>query len=392
MSSEYQVDIAIVGGGIAGLWALTKLRQSGLNAVLFEKDALGAGQTLAAQGIIHGGLKYSLQGILSKSTQAIAAMPERWLAAIAGTGELDLTGAKVLSSSQYMFSSGALDTRIANFFASRVVGASSKQIKDFSERPAVFQSQEFAGNLYQLHEPVIDVASVLQSLLAINQGYVFQADVQLAQQEGGFKLVLNKRQRVNAANIVLTAGMGNQELLDEFDTGIKMQQRPLHMLVVEHDYPHPVFAHCVDKSSTPLITITSYPRENNRYVWYVGGQIAEEGVALTHEQQINKGKSLLNKLLPWVKLDNASWHSFKVVRAEAKNNNLLRPTSCYAKRVANLIVAWPTKLALAPLLADNIQQIIHLNREAVGLNQSADIASLRHSLPSVGLALSQTFL
>ena len=36
-----QTDIAIIGGGVAGLWALNLLRQRGYSTLLFEHDALG---------------------------------------------------------------------------------------------------------------------------------------------------------------------------------------------------------------------------------------------------------------------------------------------------------------------------------------------------------------
>jgi glycine/D-amino acid oxidase-like deaminating enzyme len=48
-----QVDIAIFGGGVAGLWLLNRLRKAGDHAVLLETDRLGAGQTRYAQGIIY---------------------------------------------------------------------------------------------------------------------------------------------------------------------------------------------------------------------------------------------------------------------------------------------------------------------------------------------------
>jgi glycerol-3-phosphate dehydrogenase len=60
-----QLDLLIVGGGAAGLWILDTLFWRGARAVLLENDCLGSGQTISAQGIIHGGLKYTLQGSLT---------------------------------------------------------------------------------------------------------------------------------------------------------------------------------------------------------------------------------------------------------------------------------------------------------------------------------------
>ena len=69
---KLDVDAVIVGGGIAGLWTLARLRAEGFNAVLLEDEALGAGQTRYAQGIIHGGTKYALTGKLTASSEAVS--------------------------------------------------------------------------------------------------------------------------------------------------------------------------------------------------------------------------------------------------------------------------------------------------------------------------------
>jgi glycerol-3-phosphate dehydrogenase len=52
-------DLIIFGAGIAGLWTLNHFRGLGYNAILLETDSIGCGQTIAAQGIIHSGLKYA---------------------------------------------------------------------------------------------------------------------------------------------------------------------------------------------------------------------------------------------------------------------------------------------------------------------------------------------
>ncbi len=62
---QLQQDIVILGGGIAGLWLLHRLRAAGYAAVLLEKSTLGDGQTIVSQGMIHGGMKYALAGALT---------------------------------------------------------------------------------------------------------------------------------------------------------------------------------------------------------------------------------------------------------------------------------------------------------------------------------------
>jgi len=70
-----RVDVAIIGGGIAGLWLLDRLRKKGYGALLIESERLGTGQTICSQGIIHGGAKYSLRGSVGESAKMVATMP-----------------------------------------------------------------------------------------------------------------------------------------------------------------------------------------------------------------------------------------------------------------------------------------------------------------------------
>jgi len=106
------VDLVIFGGGIAGLWLLGRLSRAGYSCLLLEADGLGGVQTLASQGIIHGGTKYALTGVLTGSSQAIAAMPGVWRACLAGHGELDLSRVRVLSEHQYLWSTAGLGSRV----------------------------------------------------------------------------------------------------------------------------------------------------------------------------------------------------------------------------------------------------------------------------------------
>ena len=76
-NTTHQFDAIILGGGIAGLWLLSLLRNQGFEAILLEKESLGSGQTFASQGMIHGGIKYSLAGAMTGASESIADMPAR---------------------------------------------------------------------------------------------------------------------------------------------------------------------------------------------------------------------------------------------------------------------------------------------------------------------------
>ena len=85
---NFKVDLVILGGGIAGLWLLNRLTSQGYNVCLLEAEKLGNGQSIASQGIIHGGLKYALDGAVSGATNAIATMPSHWRQCLAGKADV----------------------------------------------------------------------------------------------------------------------------------------------------------------------------------------------------------------------------------------------------------------------------------------------------------------
>ena len=121
MTQTLSTDILVVGGGIAGLWLNARLRRAGYSTVLVENKALGGVQSMRSQGIIHGGTKYALHGALTGASEAIADMPSLWRECVAGTGELDLRGVRVLSDAHYLWSPGGLAGNLTSFFASKAV-------------------------------------------------------------------------------------------------------------------------------------------------------------------------------------------------------------------------------------------------------------------------------
>jgi glycerol-3-phosphate dehydrogenase len=141
-----QVDIAIIGGGVAGLWLLNRARNAGYNAVLFEQQALGSAQTVASQGMIHGGVKYTLGGALSGASEAIADMPAHWRRCMKGEGDVDLRGTNILSDHFYMWSSQSALSKVTTFLASKALRGRVDALKK-SDFPPVFCDPAFKGSL-----------------------------------------------------------------------------------------------------------------------------------------------------------------------------------------------------------------------------------------------------
>lgn len=382
-----RVDIAIFGGGIAGLWALARLRQVGFSAVLFESNALGGVQSMASQGIIHGGAKYALSGNLTESARAIAEMPAIWKSCLRGEGELDLSAVKILSEHQYLWSTTSLVSRMAGFFAGKMMRSRMAQVAE-GDRPKLFQHPDFHGTLYRLEEQVLDVSSLVRALSDQFGDHCYQLEdgqFRFDRGEDGSHLISVPDHDLNieAKSLILAAGKGNTDLLRKLGRDRPaMQLRPLHMAITKGDLPD-IHAHCLGSGSTPRITITSASMADGGRVWYLGGQIAESGVDCSPDELIDIAKRELAELLPWVDLTNTEWSTLRVDRAEPKTAGGMRPESCFLASDDGVLTVWPTKLAFAPRLAQEI--VTSLEKDGVA-PQQADMQGLDR-LPKPDLAV-----
>ena len=373
---SFDVDIAIIGGGIGGLWLLNRLCNRGYNAVLLEKYALGSEQSINSQGMIHGGIKYALGGALTGASEAIAVMPDHWRRCLRGEGDVDLRGAKVLSDHFYLWSTESLTSRLTAFFGSKLTRGRVDTVKT-SERHPVFQNPAFHGNVYRLVDMVLDVPSVIQKLAHNCAGRIFKSDALefIRSSDGRVDAIQFKNNSENVEirpqRVVLSAGAGNEALLQQLDcTKPEMQRRPLQQVLVKHDYPHALYAHCTGNNPSPRLTISSHRTADRKWVWYLGGDLATSGVDLSADELIAKAKSELRELLPWLPFNNAQWATVRIDRVEPKQKGLVKPDKAFAAvadKCANVITAWPTKLTLAPNMSDNVEALLELQPQAAAL-------------------------
>jgi len=346
-----KVDVAIIGGGIAGLWTLAKLRAEGYAVILIESKAIGGIQSIGSQGIIHGGTKYALGGKLGDSAKAIGDMPAIWKSCLAGQGEIDLSAAKVQTQSQLMWSTKGVVSKMAGFFAGKMMQDRMQKI-DQSDYPPPFDQDAFKGDIYQLNEPVLDTASLMSTLFNQLESCCLKADVQLDPRNPS--LISCKQDsftlEILATNLVLTAGAGNADLLKQLHRETpKMQKRPVHMTMLKGELPD-LFAHCLGASASPRVTITS-SKVGAETVWYVGGGISETGVTRSSAEQITACKKELASVMPWVNFNKVQWATVMFDRAEVKTASGQRPESSFVEKNDNVITVWPTKLAFAPKVA-----------------------------------------
>ena len=247
LNEPIDVDIAIIGGGIAGCWLLRLLTEKGYRAVLFEADKLGCDQTLASQGIIHGGSKYALQGALTRATSMISDMPKRWSEALAGTGSIDISETEILSAAQYLIPSASIDSKVLSFLGSKTMASHSLRCskKDLSDD---YQTLSRQKQFFKLNEMVINTQSLILAIFRQQQDCIFNFDLKphlVSRQAEGFSININGQQLLSK-KILLACGEGFEHL------GLssqKMQKRPLQMVMACGKNLPNVFAHFVGRSS-----------------------------------------------------------------------------------------------------------------------------------------------
>ncbi len=363
------VDVVIFGGGAAGLWTLDRLVRAGCICCLLEAGRLGQGQTIASQGIIHGGLKYTLAGMLTRSASSVRDMPAVWRDALAGRRAPDLSNTRIRSECCYLWRTDSVSSRLGLIGAHYGLSVSAEDLQD-AARPSLLA--RCPGTVARLPEQVIAPESLLGDLaqqhrrhiLAIDaaQGMEFAVSrpgrieaIHLAEPRGTRSLTLTPRQ------VIFAAGAGNAALRERAGlTRQAMQRRPLHMVLVRGCLPGSdilpqLNGHCVDGAKT-RVTITANRDAQGRTVWQLGGQLAEDGVAMNAEQLTIHARHELAATIPGIDLGNIEWATYRVDRAELCTPHGGRPDSFALLHEENTLTAWPTKLALVPLLAESIAE------------------------------------
>jgi hypothetical protein len=385
------LDLVIFGGGAAGLWILDEATRAGYSGLLLEASCLGAGQTIASQGIIHGGLKYSLRGWLSPSAAAIRDMPGLWRDCLAGRREPRLTDTRVLAEHCHLWQTRRLLSRAALLGARFGLRVRPARLAP-EARPATLRA--CPGEVYRLGEPVISAESLLRNLAARHIGKILSIDmryglsVDIAAGPRVREIALQAPPRpthgsaseplggaaagaatvaeparaalrvvLRPAVVVLAAGSGNAALRVSLGLAENaMQRRPLHMVLVRGSLP-PLYGHCLDGAAT-RVTITTHTDAAGRVVWQAGGQIAEVGVGMERGPLIEHARRELASVLPGVDFTGTQWATYRIDRAEAATRRGHRPRDAVVLREGNVITVWPTKLALVPRLAARVCELL----------------------------------
>lgn len=392
-----KTDILIFGSGIAGLWLLNRLRAAGYSVLLLEQDRLGGYETLNANGIIHGGLKFGLSAML-RDIENLDDMPALWRACLAGNGDLDLADVRVLAEHQYIWTEASLAARANTFFASRLTRGRAEPVEGHA-RPEVLHNAAFKGRVYELADLVIDMPSLVNVLTARHRDCIYKVSAQNLHMEIDDRHnttavfitgAAMEPLRIHPGHVVLAAGQGNAGLLE--DIGVRepgMEKRTVHMVMLKRPNLPPFYAHCLGTRRNPRLTITTHPTRDGEKIWYVGGEVAEDGAGLDERMQIDRVQRELKALLPWVDLRGARYKSFKINRVlPAGDRRLLRTDNAFVQRIGNNLLTWPCKLTLAPNLGRQV--LTHLENAGVKPEHEQPPEALPLLFPEIGQPVWET--
>lgn len=371
-SSAQSIDLVVVGGGIAGLWILDAAVRAGLSVVCVEASKLGSGQSVCAQGIIHGGLKYTLKERDLSASAPISAMPSLWTGLASGDPQNgpDLRTAVMSSPCTWLWRTDSLASRLGMLGAKAALQTRPTTVPP-AERPPIIR--EAPGAVLQVGEPVFEARSVLEALARPHVGDPSEGSgnsrliavngpegIEFTSQGGEVKRVIlrggNAEVTLLPRAVVLAAGAGNEGLLSRLGLDASItQRRPLHMTLLRSSSLPEFHGHCVDGNRT-RVTITSGRDTDGRVVWQLGGDLAETGVARESAAQVTFAAAELQAILPALDLSNcsdAAWSTYRIDRAESRTRSGFRPDDAQVVSLheGRLLVAWPTKWALAPRLA-----------------------------------------
>ena len=378
-TQDRRLDVVVFGGSIAGLWLFSLLRQRGYRAVLLTRGLLGRGQTLWSQCMIHGGVKYLLNGKLTNLSETIADMPARWRAHFDGCDEPNLSGVPLQSEAYYMFSNADRFSRLLSFLGSRALRGRVVRLKR-GEFPAVFADRRFRGKVYRLHDIVVDMPALLARLASVAPQDLYDIGtdaIGLRPADDGWELRIGSV-RCRARRCLFAAGDGNEELMRLAGIeDIPMQRRAMQQIFMRSPQLPELYAHYIDGvfRYSPLLTISTHSDGAGGCYWSIGGDVATSGAERTGAEQIEQTRSYLTELLPWLVPADAHWETANLSVAEPEAGGLL-PNEPFVQMRGRVIVAWPSKLTLVPVMADRVLAML------------ADLAPTAGEIPR--LPLSQT--
>ena len=339
---------------------LNHFRNKGYSAILLETDTIGCGQTVAAQGIIHSGLKYAFAGKINKLAESISAMPDLWRTALRGEGDIDLSQAHTSAESQFLLIPGGLMGGLVNLVTKQALGNNVRQCpKD--EWPEEIRETGFKGSVVYMDEPVLDVPSTLRALAEPHRNFIRQINwdnMSIDNYKDGIRSLSLDEYNITAKRYIFTAAGNNHKIASTLghNKGLATQKRPLLQGMIKNA-PYPLYAHLVGTSDKPVATITTHKMQDGTLIWYLGGGAAEHSLNTNPLKVYQAICKSFGKYLPHIDLDRFEWSVLPINRIEGKSDTQgWLPDTPTIHTVGNTYYCWPTKLTFAPMLSNMLME------------------------------------
>lgn len=372
VKSQQTPDIVIFGAGIAGLWTFNRLKSLGYDALLLEKNAIGCGQTIASQGIIHSGLKFSLAGKVNKLAQTISQMPDIWRDALAGNGDVDLRAAHVNANSQHLLIPSGFMGGLTALVTQKALGKHVHTVaKD--QWPEELKQSGFKGTCIFMGEPVLDIPSVLRALSAPYMNSIRK----ISDDEAAAPFEFLKKHNIVTKRVIFTSAKSNLKIAqnNNHTKGLETQHRPLLQGMIKNA-PFPLWAHLVGNSDKPVASITSHETQDGSLVWYLGGRVAERPKEDDPINVYHDALKAFRDYLPNIDLSAIEWDVLPIDRVEGKSKtDSWMPDTPTIHHTQDALYCWPTKLTFAPMLSDMVLEELQKNNIAPS-HKTSDFTSL----------------
>ncbi|MGH1377673.1 MAG: FAD-dependent oxidoreductase [Alphaproteobacteria bacterium] len=360
-------DIVIFGAGIAGLWTFNHLKSLGYDVLLLEKESIGCGQTIASQGIIHSGLKFSLAGKVNSLAKSISAMPDLWRDALDGKGSVDLRSAKISAQSQQLLIPAGFMGGLTKLVTKKALGKTVHEIPH-DQWSQDIKSSGFKGSVIFMGEPVLDIPSVIRALADPYKSSIKK----ITEEQASFPFDFLKNHNITPKRIIFTGAGSNHNIAksNNHDDGLATQKRPLMQGMIKNA-PFPLFAHLVGKTDKPVASITTHNMSDGTLIWYLGGGVAERSKESDPEDVYKDAISALNSYLPKIDLSNIEWSTLPIDRVEGKSKtDSWMPDTPTIHNTDDALYCWPTKLTFAPMLSDIILETLNSDNITPSQKQS----------------------
>ncbi len=354
MRVGFDTETVVVGGGIAGFFALDRLRTGGHQAHLIGCPRPRMDQTQWSQGILHSGWKYHRD-----DPRPFPELAETWQKMFEGNAQPELPREAIRTSNLLVW--GDVDA-------------------DPSLGPEMMDTPDCLGDhqVHHLGETIIDPRIVLNHLRQKHHTCCHHGLVKASRVAGGFE-ILTDGNCILTKHLVLAAGAGNEALgmMLGRPPGF-MQRRPLRMFLIRGALPE-IYGHAMRKKEVAL-TVHTIPGSHNECTWIIGGALAENAAELHADEAEHRLRNALMVFLPGGLPTGCCWSSYRIDRAERATTDGHRPDDVCVEMVHGVHYVWPTKLVLAPRAAEILFDMLPRPSRQVGENHRA----VWKSLPDLG--------